>query len=104
MSEQFILEYIPKRIAQLGFCNYHIRYRDRVINPFAPVEIPAYNELFFIVDEPVGLMVESDYGFYNPQFDPPLELNQHEHRGRIVITNTGTTPVRIKFIQVIIVN
>jgi len=104
MTEQFIIDYIPKRVSQLGFSKYHIHYKDMVIQPGSAMVIPAYNELFFIVDNPGNIIVESSYGMYDSYTPPGLEQNQHEHRGEIVITNPAPTPSRIKFIQVIIVN
>ena len=104
MTEQFIIEYIPKRIAQLGFCKYHIKYVDMVVQPGSVVVLPAYNELFFIVNDPSEIIVESSYGIYDSYTNPSLEINQHEHRGEIVITNPAPTSSKIKFIQVIIVN
>jgi hypothetical protein len=103
MTEQFILHFVPQRVKQLGYRKYHLRYRDLVIQPNIKVSIPAYNELFFIVDDPPGLVVESDYGLYDST-DNPLPDNVHQHRGEIVIHNPGTDNRRIKLIQLIIVN
>ena len=98
------MEYIPRRIAQLGFSKYHLRYRDLTIQPGDEKVFAAYNELFFIVDDPANIIVESDYGTYDLFTHPLLETNQHEHRGEIYVTNPAPTASRIKFIQVIIVN
>jgi hypothetical protein len=103
MSEQFILEYVPQRIDQLGFRKYHLRYRDLVIEANGKVNLSAYNELFFIVDEPPGIVVESDYGIYDST-DDMLPESVHQHRGEIVISNPGITKRRAKFIQIVIVN
>ncbi|MFZ6012305.1 MAG: hypothetical protein ACOYXT_18325 [Bacteroidota bacterium] len=103
MTEQFILQYAPIRVKQLGYNKYHLRLRDFIIEAGKIVEIPAYNELFFIVDEPPGLVIESDYGMYDSTEDPIPE-SIHVHRGEIRISNPGMEKRRIKFIQVIIVN
>ncbi len=103
MTEQFILQYIPDRVKQLGYTNYHVRYRDMVLDGKKSVTIAAYNELYFIVDDPPGLMVESNYGLYDST-DDPIEESVHQHRGEITITNPGADRKRIKFIQLIIVN
>lgn len=103
MSEQFILQFIPKRVKQLGYTNYHLRYRDLVVDGNKSIRIPAYNELYFIVDDPSGLVVESDYGLYDSS-DDPIEESVHQHRGEITITNSKSVKRRIKFIQLIIVN
>jgi hypothetical protein len=103
MSELFILDYVPLRLQQLGYTKYHLRPRDLVIDAGSKVELPAYNELFFIVDEPPGIVVESDYGMYDSS-DDPLPESIHIHKGEIRISNPGIEKRRIKFIQVIIVN
>lgn len=103
MTEPFIIHYAPQRVKQLGYTIFHLRYRDLVIEAGSSVTIQAYNELYFIVDDPSGLVIESDYGLYDSS-DDPLPDNIHQHRGEIVITNPGTASRRIKFIQVIIVN
>jgi hypothetical protein len=103
MTEQFILDYSRVRIKQLGFTKYHLRHRDLTIEAGKSVEISAYNELFFVVDEPPGLVIESDYGMYDST-DNPIPESIHVHRGQVRISNPGIEKRRIKFIQVIIVN
>ncbi|MEX1239456.1 MAG: hypothetical protein WEB30_07055 [Cyclobacteriaceae bacterium] len=103
MTEQFILEYTPQRIKQLRYSKYHLRYRDLVIEGNSSRVISAYNELYFIVDDPPGVIVESDYGLFDST-DNPIPESVHQHRGEIMITNPGADKRRIKFIQIIIVN
>ena len=103
MTEQFILDYAPQRVKQLGYSKYHLRYRDLVIEANDIQVIMAYNELYFIIDDPPGLVVESDYGLYDST-DDPIPDSVHQHRGEINIHNPGTGKRRIKFIQIIIVN
>jgi hypothetical protein len=103
MTEQFIIQYAPIRIKQLGYSKYHLRPRDLIIAAGESVKIPAYNELFFIVDEPPGLVVESDYGMYDST-DNQIPESIHVHKGEIKISNPGIEKRRIKFIQAIIVN
>lgn len=102
MTEQFILHYAPIRLAQQGHTKYHLRHRDIVVEPNTTVIIPAYNELFFIIDEPPGLIVDSEYGMYDST-DDPIPESVHVHRGEIRVTNPGAGKRRIKFIQAIIV-
>ena len=103
MTESYILHFVPVRVKELGHEAHRVRYRDLVIEGGSTLIIPAFNELYFIVDDPPGLIVESAYGMYDST-DDPLAENVHEHRGEIVITNPGTGRRKIKFIQVIIVN
>ena len=103
MTELFILQYAPLRIKQLDYTKYHIRHRDFTIEAGSTITIPAYNELFFIVDDPPGLVIDSDYGMYDST-DDPIPESIHVHRGEIKIVNPGIAKRRIKFIQAIIVN
>ena len=103
MTEQFIFLYVPKRVRQLGYSNYHLKYHDLAIDENSVQVIAAYNELYFIIDDPPGLVVESDYGLYDST-DDPVSDSTHQHRGEITITNPGIGKRRIKFIQIIIVN
>jgi hypothetical protein len=103
MTEEFILQYIPKRIQQLGYRNYHIRYRDMNIKMESEIRIPAYTDLWFIVDDPLGFVIESDYGIYDTSGEFLFD-NTHQHKGEILVKNVQLENKRIKFIQVIIVN
>lgn len=103
MNEQFIWEYIPHRMQQLGYSKWLVRHRDLGLQAFTKLRFSAYNELFFVVGDPKGVEVESNYGLYT-EGDSFLDENIHEHRGEILIQNTTDEPKRIKMVQVIIVN
>ncbi len=99
---ELILGYLPHRIKQLGFSQYNIRYRDFLVAAETTKELSAYNELYFIVDSPQDLKVESDYGIYDTTGEYVSE-NTHQHRGAVKITNPTDTARKIEFIQVIII-
>ena len=103
MTEDFILKIIPERIAQLGYHKYHVRYKDLTIQGGEAKTILSYTDHHFIVDDPQGLTVESDFGIYDST-GAYIAGNAHEHKGEIVISNPGVDSKRIKFIQLIIVN
>jgi hypothetical protein len=103
MTEQFILQYAPIRLEQQGYKRFYFRHRHFIVEAESTIVIPAYNQMFFIVDEPPGLVVDSDYGMYDST-DNLIPECIHVHRGEIRITNPGSTKRRIRFIQVIIVN
>lgn len=103
MREEYILQQIPERIKQLGYNKYHVRYRDFTILAGSQEVISAWNELWYIVDDAVGIIVDSNYGLYDSTGEY-LKDNAHEHRGEIVIVNPDSESKRVKFIQVIIVN
>ena len=103
MSEEFILSRIPGRIRQLGYTNYHIQYKDFFIRAASSTRIEAFNELYFVVGDPRGIVIESDYGIYD---STGLVLcdNEHQHKGEIILSNPGAEDKRVKFVQVIIVS
>jgi hypothetical protein len=121
MTEQFIYNYIPGRIKQLEYNNYYLQFKDLVLDPAirevffdfdlgqsndtnAPFvkEIISNNTLYFIIDVPDGVIVESDYGQYNTEAN---DIDQtYEHRGTILIRNYDNDFKRIKFIVCVLVN
>lgn len=103
MTEAYIHLRIPGRLAELGYRKYYERHRDFVLEAGATLNIEAYNELYFVVDDPLGVVIESRYGMYDSTEDLLAE-SVHEHRGEITIMNPGTVSRRVKFIQVIIVS
>jgi hypothetical protein len=103
MTEELIQSYAPERIKQLGYRKYYLRYRDLTILPSSSQNLRAYNQLWFIVDDPPGLIIESDYGIYDST-GAYISDNSHEHKGEIVITNPDAENKRIKFIQIVIIN
>jgi len=103
MSEQFILAFAPLRLKLQGYRKYFFKHRDFIVKEGETVTIEAFNEMYFIIDEPAGLVVESDYGLFDST-DDPLEESVHIHRGVIRIFNPGNVKRRIKFIQAVIVN
>lgn len=92
------------RIQQLGYRQYYLHYRDMMVSAGSQISIPAYNELFLIVDSPTGFRVDSDYGRYDTTQEYPPHDNIHEHRGEIRILNSTDTTQWIKMIQVILIN
>jgi hypothetical protein len=103
MTESYIHQIIPHRMKELEYKRYHEHHRDFIMDAESMLTIQAYNELYFIVDDPIGIIVASDYGMYDST-DEPLEENVHQHRGEIIIQNPGMEKRRIKFIHVIMVN
>lgn len=103
MTEEYILHQIPKRIEQLGYKKFHIHYKDFFIRAQTSTRIEAFNELYFVIGDPQGIVIESDYGIYD---STGLVLcdNEHQHKGEITLLNPGNDDKRVKFVQVIIVN
>lgn len=104
MSEQMILELIPRRMKQLEYRTWDVRYRDLMLKAGTNLHLDAFNQLWFIIDDPQGLKVESDYGLYDTASGDFVFENSHMHKGQLVITNPETVARKIKFIQVTIIN
>jgi hypothetical protein len=100
MSEDLILHVIPARIKELGFTKYELRYKDLVIPSLTTLRIESSSELHYISGDPLGVVIESDYGIYDGT-GTNLCDNEHVHRGDIYLSNPGNIPQRIKLVQVI---
>lgn len=103
MSEAFALEYMERKLKQLGYKNYHLRYRDIALKQDSIEQIEAYNDLYCVLGEPQGVYIESSYGMYDATGAYNRD-NIHLHRGEIRINNTNLEMIRIKFLQAIIVS
>jgi hypothetical protein len=104
MSESFIVDLLARRMIQMGYSRYHLAYRDMAILPSSRIIIAAYNQLWFVIGDPAGLRIESDYGVYDSTAAETSFENSHQHRGQITIYNPDTGIRRIKFIQAIILS
>jgi len=103
MTEILITALLPEKIRQLGYEKYHTVYRDMTLKGNSTVSIAAYNDLYFIVDSPQGIIVESDYGIYDGT-GSYIADHAHVHRGEILLTNPSAGNKRIQFIQAIIIH
>ncbi len=101
MTIALALEYIPRRMKELGYgANYYIRFRHFVLQPNEKTEVDAYNQFFILVEEAADVKVESDFGLYDIAEDSTNEQS-YEHQGAIIITNTTDRINHLRFIQVI---
>lgn len=101
MREEFILAFIPRRICQLGYQDYHIRYREVKVGCGDTVKVPGYRDLYFLIGSPLGVRIESDYGRYDSTGEKEYE-NTYQHKGQIKITNTTQAQQSYQFIQVVL--
>jgi hypothetical protein len=101
MTTALALEYIPRRMRELGHgSDYYIRFRHFVLLPNEVVELEAYNQYYLLVEEPEHVKIKSDFGFYDLSEDKTNE-QFYEHQGAIVLTNYAPTVTHVRFIQVI---
>lgn len=100
MSEDLILHLIQDRIKELGYTSYSIRYKDLVVPNNGNLRIDSTSELHYISGDPLGMLIESDYGIYDGTSGTLCD-NEHCHKGDIYISNNSGADQRIKFVQVI---
>lgn len=101
MTFDFALEYIPRRMKELGHgTDYYLRLKHLIFNPVETRIFDAGNDLIIIVQLGFNLTVESDMGIADLTSTIPREC-QYEHTGFLTITNKGEFDSDLQFIQVI---
>jgi hypothetical protein len=101
MTIALALEYIPRRMDELGHGkDYYIRFRHFVLQPSEHMDLEAYNEFYFLIDEPDSVNITSDFALFDLSFDRTNE-QQYEHQGFISIQNYANNVNHVRFIQVI---
>ncbi len=101
MLIQFALDYIPRRMKELGFENNYItRWRHFQMEGTGTLHIDADNEFFLLIDPDVNVEVKSKFGVYDMS-DIGINEMQYEHRGKIDIINNNNTVTMVLFIQII---
>lgn len=101
MTIALALEYIPRRMEELGYGkNYYIRFRHLVLQPKEHLDIEAYNQFYIMVDEPDKVNINSEFGMYDLSVDKTNE-QLYEHQGFISIQNYARGVNHVRFIQVI---
>ncbi len=101
MTIALALEYIPRRMKELGHGNnYYIRFRHMVLQANEERNIDACNQFYILVEEAVDASVVSDFGLFDLTLENTNEQT-YEHQGAITITNYLSSINHIRFIQVI---
>jgi hypothetical protein len=102
MTTALALEYLRGRMAELGFADkYYIRLRHYVLLPKQAITIHADVHVFLLIQPPVMVRVQSEYGIHDLTVDNVNEL-QYEHQGIIEVENYASYLQHVQFIQVII--
>ena len=100
MNVEFALAYIHDKMEKLGVVQgYFIKYKHFMIQPLETKIIDAYNEYYFLIQSANELKVRSVMGVYD-MLDTGINEQQHEHQGKITITNSCAAFKDIIFIQV----
>lgn len=101
MYLSFALDYIPRRMRELGFGeNYAIRYRQIYIADSDTIKIEGENQLWIFIEPEGVLKIESQRGVYD-MTDTAINIQQHEHAGKFTVTNNSGRAVHALFIQAI---
>jgi hypothetical protein len=101
MTVSLALEYIPRRMDELGHGrNYYIRFRHLILQPSETVRIEAPNQFYILLEEPMDVSINSDFGLYDLSNEKTNE-QFYEHQGSISTKNYSATVNHLRFIQVI---
>jgi hypothetical protein len=101
MNTQMALDYIPKRMQELGYGSaYHVQIQLLLVVADSTLTIEASKAIYLLVDNPTTITVESTTGIYDQTITHTNAL-QYEHTGTIKITNYTPILQRIRFIQII---
>ena len=104
MTIALAIEYIPRRMKDLGFASeYFLRFRHLVLQAGEQINLDAHNQFLILVDEMTDINVSSDIGFYDLS-NPNTNEQIYEHQGSVSITNYARNINHIRFIQVIPIN
>lgn len=102
MTAELVLEYIPRRMRELGYGkDYYLRLRHLVLRPNEHIEIEAWSDLFILVEEVSDVRISSDTGVFDLGTEAASEM-QYEHQGLIEITNGSDAVTKhVKLVQII---
>jgi len=101
MTTGFAIDYIPRRMRELGFSNnYLTRWRHIQIDAASGLRIDADNEFFMLINPDINISVRSKFGVYDLS-DTAINEMQYEHRGKIDVQNNSKDTLTVLFIQVI---
>ncbi|HYG53127.1 MAG TPA: hypothetical protein VD905_19645 [Flavobacteriales bacterium] len=101
MNAAIIPFYIDSRMKEQGHCNgYVMRVKHYVIGPRQTVKVPAYGEIFILLEPVPDVKIESDLGVFSNTGMAPEQ--QHEHTGQILLTNLSSNGnCDVQFVQAI---
>jgi len=100
MTIALAIEFIPIRMKEYGISEYGEQYHHFVIQPSKTKIIEGFNHFWFLMDENPNISITSYSGDYDLS-NPAIDEQTYEHQGLIVITNNGSSPANIRFMQII---
>lgn len=91
MNIAFALDYIPRRMMELGYgLDYTTRYLHLRIEKGQTLVLRAYNQLMLLIVPESNIRIISSRGIFDSS-DTTINIQQHEHSGKISITNKDRT-------------
>jgi hypothetical protein len=114
MNLAFALDYIPRRMREMGFGDRYVtRYRHLRLNDAESIIIKAHNQLLLFIevsaasglyvirgDPSDGIKIESERGVFDIN-DTTINEQQHEHSGEVKVSNSSGALTYVLFIQAI---
>jgi hypothetical protein len=102
MNLDFVIEYIPSRMKELGYRKgqYHIRFHHYVLQPQQKIRIEAFNELYLLSEVIEDISIESASGVFDLS-QQNISRQEYEHQGLIKIENQSDQVRHIKLVQVL---
>lgn len=101
MKIEFALDFIPRRMRELGYgTNYITRWRHFQLDVNEVLKVDADNEYYYLIEPTADFSVRSKFGTFD-MGDVTINEMQYEHRGKIHIHNFSKIPNLVLFIQVI---
>jgi hypothetical protein len=102
MNIVFAMEYIPQRMQELGFDkDYLLRYRHIFISMREPTQLNTEQSIFFFIGPEFSqLTIQSPKGIFDLN-DYAINEQQHEHTGKIEITNNTGQNLFLVFLEAI---
>lgn len=102
MEAVLILSLLDERAAQRGARRYSKEYLHLTLAAGETRRFQAQNQVFFLVGDPApGIRIESEYGQYDED-NFSSEVQQHEHSGNVVVTNSTSEVVGVRFYRLLL--
>lgn len=101
MNIAYALDYIPRRMRELGFDDRYVtRYRHVLSIDKKSFVIKAHNQVLLFITPPFGIKIESEKGVFDLS-DAKVNEQQYEHTGEVKVSNNSMSDTYLLFIQVI---
>ena len=101
MAPEIIEREIRRRMRELGHGdNYFRKFRHFSLAPAEQRKVKGDTVYFFLVNDVSGVNISSSAGDYDLS-DGGIKEQQHEHTGKLILTNRTKTFLQVQFVQVI---